>query len=122
MNILIEFELENGTQIFVEVPEGTARGVRPASNVTSGVAGKATQTFEKALTALAPVSNAISESLLKIANRPSEITVEMGFKLSGKGHLILAAADDEASFKATLKWTKEEADADRAASTKPLQS
>ena len=122
MNILIEFELENGTQIFVEVPEGTARGVRPASNVTSGVAGKATQTFEKALTALAPVSNAISESLLKIANRPSEITVEMGFKLSGKGHLILAAADDEASFKATLKWTKEEADADRAASTKSLQS
>ena len=26
MNSLIEFELENGTQILVEVPEGTARG------------------------------------------------------------------------------------------------
>jgi hypothetical protein len=73
MNSLIEFELENGTQILVEVPEGTARGVRSASNATGGVAGKAAQTFEKALSALAPVSNAISDNLLKIANRPSEI-------------------------------------------------
>jgi hypothetical protein len=116
MNSLMEFELENGTQILVEVPEGTARGVRSASNATGGVAGKAAQTFEKALSALAPVSNAISDNLLKIANRPSEISVEIGFKLSGKGNLILAATGDEASFKATLKWTKAEADADRAAS------
>ena len=116
MNRLIEFELENGTQILVEVPEGTARGVRAASNATGGVAGKAMQTFEKALSALAPVSDAILVNLLKIATRPSEISVEIGFKLSGKGNLILAAAGDEASFKATLKWTKAEANADRAAS------
>ena len=45
----------------------------------------------------------------------------MGFKLSGKGNLILAATDDEASFKATLKWTKEEADADRAASLRSFR-
>jgi hypothetical protein len=100
MNSLTEFELENGTQILVEVPEGTARGVRSASNATGGVAGKAAQTFEKALSALAPVSYAISDNLLKIANRPSEISVEIGFK------------------KATLKWTQAEADADRAASAK----
>ena len=74
------------------------------------------QTFEKALSALAPVSDAILVNLLKIATRPSEISVEIGFKLSGKGNLILAAAGDEASFKATLKWTKAEANADRAAS------
>jgi hypothetical protein len=111
MTALVEFELENGAQIFVEVPEETARGVRPTANTADGVVGKATQTFEKALSALAPVSNAILDSLLKVAARPSELAVEIGFKLSGKGNLILAATEGEASFKATLKWTKVETDA-----------
>jgi Trypsin-co-occurring domain 1 len=89
----------------------TTRGVRPTANTVDGVVGKATQTFEKALSSLAPVSSAILDSILRIPTRPSELAVEIGFKLSGKGNLILAATEGEASFKAILKWTKAETDA-----------
>lgn len=61
--------------------------------------------FETALKGLKPVANMVMETLNDL-NNPSEISLEMGIKLSAGTGVIIASADSEATMKVTLKWHK----------------
>ena len=100
MSQLIEFELEEGGSILVEVTTPTG-GVAP---VAGGVIGKATKKFEEALSELEPIANAIINKLGQLVNQPDEVAVEFGLKFNVKGNLIIAAGEGEASLKTTMHW------------------
>ena len=102
MPSLVEFQVEGSETVLVQVAGEDNVGLVPVAD--ADVAGRSTRTFEEVVSGLRPITNAIFGSLKNIVNRPTEIAVELGFKISGKGTLILCSSEAEANFKATLKW------------------
>ena len=104
---LIEFPLENGGSIIVEVDEpesegGVVRAARPGE-----IAAKASETFEAALERIKPAAGAIIAKLRSLGDSPDEIEVEFGLKLSAQAGAFVASVGGEAHYKVTLKWRGE---------------
>jgi hypothetical protein len=105
---LIEFPLEDGGTILVEVDEpvsegGLERVARPDEIIT-----KANQTFEAALDRIKPVAGVIITKLRALSDPPDEMTVEFGFNMSAQAGAVVAAVGVEANYKVTLKWQQEQ--------------
>jgi len=99
MKQLVEYELEDGSTILVEVdlPEaGIERAARGDQIV------KAKERFSEALEQIKPVAQTVLSKLGSLS--ADEIGVEFGIKLSAKAGVILASADAEANFTVTLTW------------------
>ena len=109
MKRLIEFPLEDGGSIVVEVDEpapegGVVRAARPGE-----VAAKAGQTFEAALERIKPMAGTIIAKLRGLSDPPDEAVVEFGLKMSGQaGSVVVASVGAEAHYKVTLTWRREE--------------
>jgi hypothetical protein len=106
MKRLVEFPLENGDAILVEVETDEPEDVVPAARVDQ-VAERASQTFEVALEKVKPVASTIITKLRGLHDSPDEIAVEFGIKLNAKAGAVIAAAGVEANFKVTLTWKQE---------------
>ncbi len=99
MKRLVEFELDKGGTILVEVEaEG---GMQPAA---AGVVEKAQKSFDAALENVKESAAVIVEKLRTLAEPPQEIQVEFGLKMNLEGKAFIAAAGAEANFKVALKW------------------
>ena len=103
MKRLIEFELEDGGSILVEVDVPEAAGMVPAAR---GVPEKACQTFEAALEKVRPAAAAIIKKLSALHDPPDEIEVEFGLKMNAEAGAVVAAAGMEANYKVTLTWKR----------------
>jgi hypothetical protein len=104
MKHLIEFPLEDGGSILIEVEvEETEGGIVPAAR-PGEIAAKAEQTFEAALDKVKPVASAVIAKLRDLSDLPDEVGVEFGIKLGAKAGAFIASADSEANFKVTLTW------------------
>jgi len=105
MNQLVEFPLQDGNSIIVEVDEpgdaGLVRAARPGE-----IVAKAQQSFEDALDQVKPAASAIIAKLRNLHDGPDEISVEFGIKLSAEAGAFIAAAGIEANYKVALKWSK----------------
>ncbi len=106
MKRLIEFPVQAGGQLLVEVdepesPGGMVRAARPGE-----VAEQAQQTFEDALDKIKPAAQAIITKLQGLHDAPDEIAVEFGVKLSASAGAFIASAGVEANYKVALKWVK----------------
>lgn len=102
MKRYVQFPTEEGESIVVEVSVedagyGSVKAGRPGD-----VAERAEKTFEDALAALRPATNAVMNQLRDL--HPDEATVEFGVKLDTKAGAFLASAGASANFKVTLKW------------------
>ena len=106
MKRLIEFSLEDGNSILVEVESEEPKGMVPASR-GKGVPEKAHQTFEAALEKVKPVASAVISKLRSLHDAPDEIEVEFGLKMNAEAGAIVAAAGVEANYKVTLKWKRD---------------
>lgn len=107
MKRLVEFPLQDGGSVLVEVEESDeAEGgiVRVARE--GEVTVKAPQTFETALDKMKPVTSAIVSKLRDLA--PDRIQVEIGVKLSTEAGVVIASAATEANFRVTLTWEHKE--------------
>lgn len=98
----IEFPLEEGGTIVVEVeqpkPEfGAIQVGRP-----DAAAEKATRTFSQALEQIQPAISAAVDKLRGL--QPDELSVEFGIKLNAQAGAFLASAGTEANFKVSIKW------------------
>jgi hypothetical protein len=104
---LIEFSLQDGDSILVEVeePESAYESVRAAR--PGELAAKAGQTFEAALDRIKPAATVIISKLRALSDPPYEITVEFGLKMNIEAGAVVAAASAEANYKVTLKWQRE---------------
>ena len=102
MTTLVEFPVDRDNSVLVEVEGGPPLGLAPVAD--SDVAGKSTRTFEEAVSGLGGIAKSLFNTIQGIARRPTEVSVELGFKIAGSGTLILCSTQAEANFKATLKW------------------
>lgn len=106
MKRLIEFPLQDGGSMIVEVDEpmpesGAYRAARPGE-----VVAKAKETLEEALDKIKPASETIITKLRGLHDAPDEIGVEFGIKLSAEAGAFIASAGVEANYKVTLKRSK----------------
>jgi hypothetical protein len=104
MRRLLEFSLEDGGSIIVEVEDlQRESGLAPAAR-SNEVVTKVSQTFEAAIERLKPAAGAIIAKVRSLNDPPNEIEVEFGLKLSAEAGAVLAVASTEANYKVTLKW------------------
>ena len=110
MKQLIEFPLEEGGSVVIEVEEpepegGVVRAARPGE-----IAAKSAQSFEAALERIKPAASAIISKLRGLSDPPNEIEVEFGVKMSAEAGAVIATASVEANYKVVLIWKREEDD------------
>lgn len=107
---IAQFTLEDGTQVYVEVPQpstGTAIEEAALEDEIYKVAAGAAGTFEKALDKVKPVAEAVMDRLVSGLTTPAdEVEVKFGFKLTTDAGVLICSVGGEASFEVTLKWNK----------------
>jgi hypothetical protein len=109
MKHLVEFPLEGGGHVVVEVDEPESEGTVRAGRGDAIV--KAKETLEDALNNVLPVTRSIVEKLRSIGNKPDEIEISFGVKLSTAAGAVIASASAEANFDVTVRWTAKKEDA-----------
>ncbi len=110
MKRLIEFPLEEGGSIWVEVDEPEPPGgvVRAANPVE--MMAKASQTFDEALDKIRPAADILVAKLRGLTDPPDEMAVQFGLKLSAEAGAVVAAAGVEANYTVTLTWKRGQAE------------
>jgi hypothetical protein len=104
MKRLMEFPLEDGTSVVVEVDEpvpeeGLVQAARPGE-----VAERASQTLEAALQKVKPMASAVLATVRDLAQRPDEIRVEFGVRVTAQAGAVLASAALQGHYCITLLW------------------
>ncbi|GHO60385.1 CU044_2847 family protein [Ktedonobacter robiniae] len=93
MKRFIEFSLEDGSTVVVEVNEPEReRGTRRAARGTEEEPEKAPQTFEQALSKIRPATEKVITTLRGLIQKPDEIEMEFGFSLSAEAIITPASA------------------------------
>lgn len=111
---LVEFPLEGGGSMIVEVEErGTPRDavVRRglgAADRPAEIVARAGETLEAAFGRIQPAAGAMVSRLRGLADAPEEIEIEFGIALSAELGVIVAHTAGEANFRVTLRWTRNE--------------
>ena len=108
MKRLIEFKMEDGDAILVEVDEPETGGTTRASRRPGEIAEEAKQTFEQALSKIRPATEKVITTLRGLAQKPDEIEMEFGFSLNAAVGVVIASASTGANYKVTLRWRGEE--------------
>ena len=105
MKRLVEFPLEEGGTILVEVDAPKEPGIVPAAR--GATVEKAQQTFEQALEKIRPAAQSIIAKLRDLNDPPDEVEVEFGVKMNAEAGAIFASVSGEANYKVTLTWKQE---------------
>ena len=103
MKHLVEFPLEEGGSIVVEIDEPETGGTVRAGREDK--IEKARETIEDALNKVLPATKTVVEKLRNMASRPDEIEVTFGAKLSTMASAFTASASAAANFGVTVRWT-----------------
>lgn len=103
MKHLVEFPLKEGGTTIIEVDEPESEGTVRAGR--GDVIARAKETLEDALGNVVPAARAIAEHVHKAGNRPDEIDITFGIKLSTAAGAIIASASAEANFNVSLHWS-----------------
>lgn len=105
MSRLVEFLLDDGSSMLVEVNDEHLSGITKASR--GNVIEKAQQSFEKSISKVKPAAQFILAQLRSLHDAPDEIVVAFGLKLNAEAGAIIASSSLEANYTVTLKWSKE---------------
>jgi len=104
MKHLIQFELEDGSPVYVEVEDESGKEGWQRASRGEGAAERAGQLFTAAIARLRPAAEAVLQAFREL-NTPDEINLEFGIKFNASAGAIIASVDSEAVFKVTLKWS-----------------
>lgn len=102
---IVQFTLDDGSQMYVETAEDTASGQR-VSKSREGIE-EAEKGFSEAIAHIKPAAEKVLQAFREM-NSPNEIRLEFGIKLSGKVGAIFVSADSEATFKISLTWRNQD--------------
>jgi len=105
---IVQFPLENGEFILIEVDEPAPTD--PRISTGNKVAKKAQQTFESALEKLHPVASAILTKVRSLKEPADEVEVKFGIKMSAEFGAFVASGNTEVNYEITLKWKRESND------------
>jgi Trypsin-co-occurring domain 1 len=107
MTYLVEIPVDGAEPVLMEVDEvgdGVVRASRPGEVVAT-----ATESFQAALARFRPVAGAIVQQFRQLGERPEEISVEFGLKLTAQAGMVIAHSGGEANFKVSLLWRSQPA-------------
>ena len=110
MKHIVEFPMENGDVLLVEVddPMGPATGATLRGGSRGGeMMERAQMTYEQAVDKIKPAAESIVRHIREIAEPPDVIGVEFGIKLNANIGAILASSSVEAQFTLKLTWNRE---------------
>ena len=103
---LIEFPLESGGSVLVEVTVPQDRG---------GLVGRSDDTveaaphsFENALATLKPVCEAVMARMSALAIAPEEVEIELGVALKAEAGFVIARTAAEGNLRVKVKWKPNE--------------
>jgi hypothetical protein len=109
MTRLVEFPLEDGTSVYIEVDDKLSRSESQEDEDRIGVKDeivrRASQTFEDALSSIKPVANAIINKVQSFNQPADEVEVKFGLKLSAELGAVIASGNAEVNYEITLKWS-----------------
>ena len=102
MKRIVEFPLESGDSILVEVDE-------PSDRIGLGdeIAEKAQKTFESALNAIKPVASTVINKVRSLNEPADEVEVKFGIKMTAGLGAVIASGKGEVNYEITLKWKQE---------------
>jgi hypothetical protein len=103
MSQLVEFALENGGEVLVQVHD-TSTGPVTRGLDDHAVTRRAQQTFEQAIDRLQPAAQALLGRLRAFGEVPEEVRVEFGIQLNAQAGAVIAAASTTANFTVVLTW------------------
>jgi len=106
MTRLVEFPLEDGSTMMVEVAESEQEGLQRVSR-GGDIILRAQVTLENSLDKIKPAAQGIVEKLRSLHDAPDQIEVQFGINLSAECGAVLAAAGVVANYSVKLMWTKE---------------
>jgi hypothetical protein len=111
MTELVEFDLQRGGSVIVEVAEDDDGDYLRAGGVRSaimGVAGKATESLEAALDGVRSLTAVLVDKFGDLPGHADQTEVQFGVKLSGKvGVAVLASSAAEGHLQVTMRWRHE---------------
>jgi hypothetical protein len=108
MKRLVEFPLEQGGSVLVEVDElSTGPVMRGLGKDHLTVAERTDKTFEEATAAVIPAAGSLIARLRSIDYPPEEIGVEFGVQLSAQTGAFIASVAAEANFKVSMIWRRD---------------
>lgn len=102
MKRLIEFSLEAGQTVVVEIDEHSTDGMEPVS--VQNLIEKSGKTFGEALSTIKPIAEAIISNLEKLNRKPDEIQVKFGVKMNAQVGAYIASACGEANYEVNIIW------------------
>ncbi len=105
MKRIVEFPLESGSSILVEVDEPALSDDR--IGLRDEVAQTAQKTFESALDTVKPLANAIMTKVRSLNQPADEVEVKFGVKMSAELGAVIASGNAEVNYEITLKWKRE---------------
>ncbi len=108
MKRLVEFPLEDGGTVVIEVDEPEPPGGIQRAARADEISETADQTFQAALHKIRPVASSILAEMRGLAESPDEVGVEFGVNLKGTVGAIISSTSVEANFKVSLKWKRDE--------------
>ncbi|MBE9039735.1 hypothetical protein IQ235_02875 [Oscillatoriales cyanobacterium LEGE 11467] len=103
MKHIVEFPIEGGGAILIEVDEPPAP-TDDRIGIGDDVAQKAKQSFEAAIGKIQPVANAIIEKVKGLNEPADEVEVKFGLKMSGELGAVVASGKADVNYEITLKW------------------
>ncbi|MCS7221284.1 MAG: CU044_2847 family protein [Anaerolineae bacterium] len=106
MRRLIEFPLEAGGSVLIQVQEPAEEADMTRAGRVGEAIVQAHQTFEATLERLRPVADAIIARLRGLADPPDEVQVEFGVALSAEAGVVITSASAEANYRVTLTWRR----------------
>lgn len=105
MSQLVEFPLEAGGTVLVEVTEPVAglvtRGLKGAD-----VTERARQSFEEAVGRIQPAVQAVITQFRSLTEAPDEVHIEFGIDLHAEAGAFIAAVSSTANFSVALTWRR----------------
>jgi hypothetical protein len=104
---LVAFKLEDGSHIVVEVDEPELGAPRRGLGHPPGMLEEAKDTFAQALSRIRPATEQVITTLRSLMNKPDEVEMEFGFRLSAVAGVVIASASTEANYKVTVRWKQE---------------
>jgi hypothetical protein len=112
MTKLVEFPLESGGSVIVEVDDrppqdAVVRRGFGASERPAEIAARAGETLEAAFGRIEPAAGAMVSRLRVLDDAPDEIEIEFGIQLSAEFGVVVAHTAGQANFRVALRWKSE---------------
>jgi hypothetical protein len=126
MKRVVEFPLEGGDSILVEVDEPAQTDSRiglpddrigipdDRIGISDRIFQKSTQSFEAAFKSVKPIANAILSKVQSLNQPADEVEVKFGIKITAGLEAIVASGNSEVNYEIKLKWNRGLKDESRA--------